>query len=72
MKVTIEEIRKAYDDVHYYRVYDGSLNMKLFSYKDNMPETDIYNKDRAFAEAKKFALRLKESKKDIITLIETL
>jgi len=72
MKVTIEEIRKAYDDVHYYRVYDGNQNMKLFSYKDNMHENDIYNKDRAFAEAKEYALRLKESKKDIITLIETL
>jgi len=72
MKVTIEEIRKAYDDVHYYRVYDGNQNMKLFSYKDNMPESDIYNQEKAFAEAKGYALKLKEAKKDTITLIETL
>jgi len=72
MKVTIEEIRKAYDDVHFYRVYDGNLNMKLFSYKDDVADSSIYSKSKAFAEAKEYALRLKESKKDIITLIETL
>jgi len=72
MKVTIEEIRKAYDDVHYYRVYDGNHNLKLFSYKDNVPDTDIYNKEKAYSEAKEFALRLKQSKNDTITLIETL
>ena len=72
MEVTIEEFRKAYGDVHFYVVDDKMGNSKLFSYMDDAPEGDIYNKALALSKAKKYALQLKEGKKDTITLIETL
>jgi hypothetical protein len=50
MKLKIEEVREKYQLPHFYATitneYGQIIDTNLFIFKDDVPETDLYNKDK--------------------------